>query len=43
MTSFGQIFDASSVDPSSGYDVLPQGKYLAQIVASEMRATKDGM
>ena len=43
MASFGQTFDASSVEPSSGYEVLPPGKYLAQIVASEMRATKDGM
>ena len=37
MASFGQTFDASSVAPSSNYDVLPPGKYLGQIVASEMR------
>ena len=43
MASLGQIFDASSVDPTSGYDVLPPAKYLAQIVNSEMRATKDGL
>ena len=42
MASFGQTFDASSVEPSSSYDGLPPGKYLGQIVASEMRATKDG-
>lgn len=42
MASFGQTFDASSIEPSSNYDVLPPGKYLGQIVASEMRATKDG-
>ena len=42
MASFGHTFDASSVEPSTGYDVLPPGKYLAQVVASEMRATKDG-
>ena len=42
MASFGQTFDASAVEPSTGYDVLPPGKYMAQIVASEMRATKDG-
>ena len=42
MASFGQTFDASSVEPSSSYDVLPPGKYLGQIIASEMRATKDG-
>ncbi len=41
MASFGQTFDASAVEPSN-YDVLPPGKYLAQIIASEMRATKDG-
>ncbi len=41
MASFGQTFDASAVEPSN-YDVLPPGKYLSQIVASEMRATKDG-
>ena len=43
MASFGHTFDASTVEPNTGYDVLPPGKYLAQIVASEMRATKDGM
>ena len=43
MASFGQTFDASSIEPSTGYDVLPPGKYLAQIVASEMRVTKDGL
>ena len=42
MASVGHTFDASSVEPSTGYDVLPPGKYLAQVVASEMRATKDG-
>jgi hypothetical protein len=42
MASFGQTFDASSVEPSAGYDVLPPGKYLGQIVASEMRPTRDG-
>jgi hypothetical protein len=42
MASFGHTFDATSVEPSTGYDVLPPGKYLAQVVASEMRATKDG-
>lgn len=42
MASFGQTFDASSVEPSTGYDVLPPGKYLGHIVTSEMRVTKDG-
>jgi len=43
MASFGHTFDASQVEPTSPYEVLPPGKYLAQIVASEMRVTKDGM
>lgn len=42
MASFGHTFDASQVEPNTPYEVLPPGKYLAQIVASEMRVTKDG-
>ncbi len=42
MASFGQTFDASAVEPSTGYDVLPPGKYLGHIVTSEMRVTKAG-
>lgn len=42
MASFAQTFDATTVDPNSGFDVYPAGKYLTQIVASEMRPTKDG-
>ena len=41
MAIFAQTFDANSVEPSN-FDVFPAGKYLAQIVASEMRPTKDG-
>ena len=36
-------FDASTVDPSKPFELLPPGKYVVQIVASEMRVTKDGM
>ena len=36
-------FDASTVDPTKPIDLLPPGKYVVQIVASEMRVTKDGM
>ncbi len=36
-------FDASTVDPTRPIDLLPPGKYVVQIVASEMRVTKDGM
>ncbi len=42
MASFGHTFDASVVEPSNGYDVLPPGKYIGHIVTSEMRVTKDG-
>lgn len=42
MASLGNTFDASSIQPSNTYQALPAGKYLGQIVASEMRATKDG-
>ena len=41
MAIFAQTFDANSVEPSN-FDVFPAGKYLAQIVSSEMRPTKDG-
>ena len=43
MADFGHIFDASQIEPSTAYEVLPPGKYLAQIVNSEMRPTRDGM
>ena len=43
MASFGQTFDASTVEPLGTFEVLPPGKYVAQIIASEMRPTKDGM
>lgn len=41
MAIFAQTFDANSVEPSN-FDVYPAGKYLSQIVSSEMRPTKDG-
>ena len=41
MAIFAQTFDANTVEPSN-FDVYPAGKYLAQIVSSEMRPTKDG-
>ena len=43
MADFGHTFDASQIEPSTAYEVLPPGKYLAQIVNSEMRPTRDGM
>ena len=41
MAVFAQTFDANSVEPSN-FDVYPAGKYLSQIVSSEMRPTTDG-
>ena len=43
MANLGTTFDATNVEPAKPYEVLPPGKYPAQIVASEMRVTKDGM
>lgn len=42
MAHFGATFDATTVEPSKPIEILPPGKYVVQIVASEMRATKDG-
>ena len=42
MANLGTTFDATSVDPTTSYEVLPPGKYTVQIVQSEMRPTKDG-
>ena len=35
-------FNAHEVEPSSTFDPLPAGKYLAAVTATEMKATKDG-
>lgn len=35
-------FDASTVEPSTGKDPVPAGKYIAIIVESAMRPTKSG-
>ncbi|MEO5375093.1 MAG: DUF669 domain-containing protein [Alphaproteobacteria bacterium] len=43
MANFGATFDATGVEPSKPFEVLPPGRYLVQIVASEMRVTRDGM
>ena len=34
-------FDASQVEPNTPFEPIPAGKYLAVILASEMKATKD--
>lgn len=41
MVSLGN-FDANQVEPSTTFDPIPAGKYLAAIVNSEMKATKAG-
>src|SRR3954468_20230196 len=43
MANLGPTFDATNVEPAKPLEVLPPGKYPAQIVNSEMRITKDGM
>lgn len=35
-------FDATEVEPSTAFDPIPAGKYLALITASEMKANKAG-
>lgn len=35
-------FDASTVEPSQPFEVIPAGKYICQVVNSEMRPTKFG-
>ena len=42
MARFNSAFDASGVEPAKPYELLPAGMYVAQIVESEMRVTKDG-
>lgn len=35
-------FDATTVEPSSGKDPIPAGKYVAAIISSQMKPTKNG-
>ena len=42
MASLNGTFDASSVEPATAREIVPPGKYVAQIVASEMKDTKAG-
>lgn len=35
-------FNANDVEPNPGFDPIPAGKYLAIIVASEMKPTRNG-
>ena len=43
MARFDTSFDATSVEPTTPYELLPAGKYSAQIVESEMRVTRNGL
>ena len=42
MAQLNQHFDASTVEPAAPFELLPPGRYVAQIVQSEMRPTKAG-
>ena len=43
MARFDTAFAAAGIEPTTAYEILPAGKYRAQIVESEMRVTKNGM
>jgi len=36
-------FDANTVEPTTEFDPVPAGKYLAVVAASEMKPTKSSM
>jgi hypothetical protein len=42
MAQLRNAFNSNDVAPQQPFEVLPAGKYRVQIVASEMRRTKDG-
>lgn len=42
MALLNQTFDATQVDPQQPFEVIPAGKYVAQIIDSEMRGNKAG-
>ncbi len=42
MAHLGATFDATTVDPAAGFELFPVGRYVVQIVGSEMRPTRDG-
>jgi Protein of unknown function (DUF669) len=43
MARLSETFDATTIEPNKPLEPLPPGRYLVQIVNSEMRPTKDGM
>ncbi len=42
MANLGGAFDATSVEPSAPMEVIPAGEYVAEIINSEMKPTKNG-
>src|SRR5512134_1272046 len=42
MANLGTTFDATVIEPNKPLEPLPGGRYIAQVVQSEMRTTKDG-
>lgn len=42
MAQLDQAFDATSVEPNQPFEVIPAGKYQAQIVASDLKPTSNG-
>lgn len=42
MAALNGTFDASNVEPAQARDIVPPGKYVAQIIASEMKDTAAG-
>jgi hypothetical protein len=42
MAQLGTTFDATQVQPNQPFEVIPPGKYVVQIVASEMKPTNNG-
>ena len=42
MSNLPSAFDANSVEPNDSFDPIPAGKYDVQIIASEMKPTKNG-
>ena len=42
MASLNGTFDATNVEPATSREIVPPGKYVAQIVSSEMKDTSTG-
>ena len=42
MADLGKTYDANTIPPAQPFEVLPTGNYLAQLVDSDMKTTKEG-